>query len=255
MLSDCAGMKTTYVTCMKTGKQIAFYVLGTLDPQDFGIERRNTTSTGEIAFEKYFIWRGFDNWIVEAVAHDRWMVMNRGCAFFVLYDCLFFFTLFLFAPWWGCFRAKNLWLDFVWCTSSRDKCVQDSGGRKIGLQTSSPSNHFIFTGWLCSNRLSRACRSSTANVKFLLVRQNIQALVERTFFQELGMIGIYMNWYGGMLKRCRVDLPTAPTPQTGVPMFDNPLIYFFWNATPAATWNRNREPKSKAYDRDKSGNC
>lgn len=94
MLSDCAGMKTTYVTCMKTGKQIAFYVLGTLDPQDFGIERRNTTSTGEIAFEKYFIWRGFDNWIVEAVAHDRWMVMNRGCAFFVLYDCLFFLRCF-----------------------------------------------------------------------------------------------------------------------------------------------------------------
>lgn len=134
--------------------------------------------------------------------------MKRGIVLFVLYDWLFFFKL--------CF---NLNLDGA-----------VFGPRTFDCARPAPAiTSFSPVGCAATACLGHA-RCSTANVKLLLVRQNIKALVEQTFFQELSRIGINMNWYGGKLNRCRVDVPTAPTPQTGVQMWRS--FYFFFKRDP-----------------------
>ena len=42
--------------------------------------------TWETALQKYSIWKGFDNWIVEAAARERWMLMKRDFVVFTLYN-------------------------------------------------------------------------------------------------------------------------------------------------------------------------
>ena len=53
--------------------------LGTLDSQDSGMGHQRTTETrpacytSETPLQRYCIWKGGSNWIVEGAAYDHWM--------------------------------------------------------------------------------------------------------------------------------------------------------------------------------------
>ena len=40
----------------------------------------------ETALQKYSIWKGFDNWIVEAAGREHGMLMKRDFVFFTLHN-------------------------------------------------------------------------------------------------------------------------------------------------------------------------
>ena len=42
--------------------------------------------TWETALQKYSIWKGFNNWIVEAAGREHWMLMKRDFVFFTLHN-------------------------------------------------------------------------------------------------------------------------------------------------------------------------
>ncbi len=49
-------------------------------------KRGRPAYTWETAVQKYSLWKGFDNWIVEAAAREHWILMNRGFVFFTLHN-------------------------------------------------------------------------------------------------------------------------------------------------------------------------
>ena len=96
MLSDHAGLKPWSVTCIEAVWKFASYV-ATLPPERWarrilewnmrGPRKRGRPAyTWETALQKYSIWKGFDNWIVEAAGREHWMLMKRDFVFFTLHN-------------------------------------------------------------------------------------------------------------------------------------------------------------------------
>ena len=96
MLSDHAGLKPWSVTCIEAVWKFASYV-EVLPPERWprrilewnmrGPRKRGRPAyTWETALQKYSIWKGFDNWIVEAAEREHWMLMKRDFVFFTLHN-------------------------------------------------------------------------------------------------------------------------------------------------------------------------
>ena len=49
-------------------------------------KRGRPAYTWETALQIYSIWKGFDSWIVEAAARERWMLMKRDFVVFTLHN-------------------------------------------------------------------------------------------------------------------------------------------------------------------------
>ena len=49
-------------------------------------KRGRPAYTWETALQKYSIWKGFNNWIVEAAGREHWMLMKRDFVFFTLHN-------------------------------------------------------------------------------------------------------------------------------------------------------------------------
>ena len=95
VLSDYAGLKPWSVTCVEAVWKFASYV-ATLPSErwtrrilHWNIRGRRTRGrpayTWETALERYCIWKGFDNWIVEAFEYGHWMRFKEDFVFFTLY--------------------------------------------------------------------------------------------------------------------------------------------------------------------------
>ena len=96
MLSDHAGLKPWSVTCIEAVWKFASYV-AVLPPERWtrrilewnmrGPRKRGRPAyTWETALQKYSIWKGFNNWIVEAAGREHWMLMKRDFVFFTLHN-------------------------------------------------------------------------------------------------------------------------------------------------------------------------
>ena len=96
MLSDHAGLKPCSVTCIEAVWKFASYV-AVLPPERWtrrilewnmrGPRKRGRPAyTWETALQKYSIWKGFNNWIVEAAGREHWMLMKRDFVFFTLHN-------------------------------------------------------------------------------------------------------------------------------------------------------------------------
>ena len=64
-----------------------------MDPQDSRMEHERATetrgdrpTTWETALQMYSIWKGFDDWIMEPAARERWMLMKRDFVVFTLHN-------------------------------------------------------------------------------------------------------------------------------------------------------------------------
>ena len=91
VLSDHAGLKPWSVTCVEAVWKFASYV-ATLPSErwtrrilHWNISGRRTRGrpayTWETALERYCIWKGFDNWIVEAFEYGHWMRFKEDFVF------------------------------------------------------------------------------------------------------------------------------------------------------------------------------
>ena len=96
ILSDHAGLQPWSVTCIEAVWKFASYV-AILPPERWtrrilawnmkGPRKRGRPAyTWETALQKYSIWKGFDNWIVEAAARESWMLMKRDFVVFTLHN-------------------------------------------------------------------------------------------------------------------------------------------------------------------------
>ena len=95
MLSDHAGLKPWSVTCIETVLEICI-LCSILPPERWarrflewnmrGPRKRGRPAyTWETALQKYWIWKAFDNWIVEA-GREHWMLLKRDFVFFTLHN-------------------------------------------------------------------------------------------------------------------------------------------------------------------------
>ena len=97
MLSDHAGLKTWSVTCIEAVWKFASYV-AILPPERWNCrilewnmrgprKRGRPAYTWETALQKYSIWKGFDNWIVEAAGREHWMLLKRDFGHGLVSNC------------------------------------------------------------------------------------------------------------------------------------------------------------------------
>ena len=95
VLSDYAGLKPWSVACIEAVWKFASYV-ATLPSErwtrrilHWNIRGRRTRGrpayTWETTLERYCIWKGFDNWIVEAFEYGHWMRFKEDFVFFTFY--------------------------------------------------------------------------------------------------------------------------------------------------------------------------
>ena len=96
ILSDHAGLQPWSVTCIEAVWKFASYV-AILPPERWtrrilawnmrGPRKRGRPAyTWETALQMYSIWKGFDDWIMEAAARERWMLMKRDFVVFTLHN-------------------------------------------------------------------------------------------------------------------------------------------------------------------------
>ena len=149
ILSDHAGLQPWSVTCIEAVWKFASYV-AILPPERWtrrilawnmrGPRKRGRPAyTWETALQMYSIWKGFDNWIMEAAARERWMLMKRDFVVFTLhnrwsadFNFFFFFSL---RPFFSQ-KVSRGWL-FYWAVS-RQRHFYTGGSCMKGWAKSKP---------------------------------------------------------------------------------------------------------------------